>query len=77
MIFINFYFIGLSASIGESLVISMEIKYRNHVKKENEWKYLTLSLVSYLILGNVKECCTVLVKNLIKESFYGKRKKSN
>ena len=50
MIFINFYFIGLSASIGESLVISMKIKHRNHVKKENEWKYLTLSLVSYLIL---------------------------
>ena len=48
MIFINFYFIGLSASIGESLVIRMKIKYRNHVKKENELKYLTLSLVSYL-----------------------------
>ena len=27
--------------------------------------------------GNVNECRTVLVKNLIKESFYGKRKKSN
>ena len=49
MIFINFYFIGLGASIGESLVISVEIKYRNHVKKENEWKDLTLSLVLYLI----------------------------
>jgi len=49
MIFINFYFIGLSASIGENLVISMEIKYRNHVKKENECKDLTLSIVSYLI----------------------------
>ena len=49
MIFINFYFIGLGASIVESLVINVEIKYRNHVKKENEWKDLTLSLVSYLI----------------------------
>ena len=28
-------------------------------------------------MGNVNECRTVLVKNLIKESFYGKRKKSN
>ena len=28
-----------------------------------------------LILGSVNECRTVLVKNLIKESFYGKRKK--
>ena len=28
-----------------------------------------------IIIGNVNEC--VLVKNLIKESFYGKRKKSN
>ena len=27
--------------------------------------------------GNVNECCIALVKNLIKESFYGKRKKSN
>ena len=27
--------------------------------------------------GNVNECCTALVKNLIKESFYEKRKKSN
>ena len=27
------------------------------------------------IKGNVNECRTVLVKNLIKESFYGKRKK--
>ena len=26
-------------------------------------------------MGNVNECRTVLVKNLIKESFYGKRKK--
>ena len=25
--------------------------------------------------GNVNECCTALVRNLIKESFYGKRKK--
>ena len=25
--------------------------------------------------GNVNECRTALVKNLIKESFYGKRKK--
>ena len=31
----------------------------------------------YFLLGNVNECRTVLVKNLIKESFYGKRKKSN
>ena len=27
------------------------------------------------IMGNVNECRTALVKNLIKESFYGKRKK--
>ena len=26
-------------------------------------------------MRNVNECCTVLVKNLIKESFYEKRKK--
>ena len=26
-------------------------------------------------MGNVNECRTALVKNLIKESFYGKRKK--
>ena len=26
-------------------------------------------------MGNVNECCMTLVKNLIKESFYGKRKK--
>ena len=25
--------------------------------------------------GNVNECCTALVRNLIKESFYEKRKK--
>ena len=25
--------------------------------------------------GNVNECCTALIKNLIKESFYEKRKK--
>ena len=31
----------------------------------------------YIYIGNVNECCTALVKNLIKESFYGKRKKSN
>ena len=50
MIFINFYFIGLSASIvDQSLVIRVKIKYRNHVKKENEWNDPTLSLVSYLI----------------------------
>ena len=30
---------------------------------------------NYFFLGNVNECRTVLVKNLIKESFYGKRKK--
>ena len=29
------------------------------------------------LMENVNECRTVLVKNLIKESFYGKRKKSN
>ena len=29
----------------------------------------------YFLLGNVNECCIVLVKNLIKESFYGKKKK--
>ena len=29
----------------------------------------------YLNKGNVNECRTALVKNLIKESFYGKRKK--
>ena len=28
-----------------------------------------------LLQGNVNECRTTLVKNLIKESFYGKRKK--
>ena len=27
--------------------------------------------------GNVNECRTALVKNIIKESFYGKKKKSN
>ena len=27
--------------------------------------------------GNVNECYTALVKNLIKKSFYGKRKKSH
>ena len=27
-------------------------------------------------IGNVNEYCTILVKNLIKESFYGKRKKN-
>ena len=32
---------------------------------------------SYLFKGNVNECHTALVKNLIKESFYEKRKKSN
>ena len=26
-------------------------------------------------MGDVNECCTALVKNLIKESFYGKKKK--
>ena len=31
----------------------------------------------FIFLGNVNECCTVLVKNLIKESIYGKRKKNN
>ena len=30
---------------------------------------------NYFFLGNVNECRTALVKNLIKESFYGKRKK--
>ena len=30
---------------------------------------------NYFFLGNVNECGTALVKNLIKESFYGKRKK--
>ena len=29
----------------------------------------------YIRKGNVNECHTTLVKNLIKESFYGKRKK--
>ena len=29
------------------------------------------------LMGNVNEYRTTLVKNLIKESFYGKRKKSN
>ena len=29
-----------------------------------------------LLQGNVNECRTTLVKNLIKESFYGKRKKA-
>ena len=36
-----------------------------------------LALSSNKIKGNVNECRIVLVKNLIKESFYGKRKKSN
>ena len=27
-------------------------------------------------MGNVNECRTTLVKNLIKESFYGKKKKT-
>ena len=33
--------------------------------------------VYYYNMGNVNECRTALVKNLIKESFYEKRKKSN
>ena len=28
-------------------------------------------------MGDVNECCTALVKNLIKESFYGKKKTIN
>ena len=35
------------------------------------------SRLPFFFKGNVNECCTALVKNLIKESFYGKRKKSN
>ena len=34
-------------------------------------------LNGFLTKENVNECRTVFVKNLIKESFYGKRKKSN
>ena len=30
---------------------------------------------SNIYKGNVNECCIALVKNLIKKSFYGKRKK--
>ena len=36
-----------------------------------------VTITMELILGNVNECRTVLVKNLIKESFYGKRKKKS
>ena len=38
--------------------------------------YLCTHISRLLNLGNVNECRTVLVKNLIKESFYGKRKKT-
>ena len=38
---------------------------------------LTILPEVYIKKGNVNECRTALVKNLIKESFYGKRKKSN
>ena len=37
--------------------------------------YLCTHISRLLNLGNVNECRTVLVKNLIKESFYGKKKK--
>ena len=35
-----------------------------------------LTSVFRVLVGNVNECRIVLVKNLIKESFYGKRKKT-
>ena len=42
------------------------------------WQFSTLGMsTENKKLGNVNECRTALVKNLIKESFYRKRKKSN
>ena len=38
---------------------------------------LFITIITLFFMGNVNECRTTLVKNLIKESFYGKRKKSN
>ena len=35
-----------------------------------------LTSVFRVLVGNVNECRIILVKNLIKESFYGKRKKT-
>ena len=35
-----------------------------------------LTSVFRVLVGNVNECRIVLVRNLIKESFYGKRKKT-
>ena len=46
-------------------------------KKGTALACLYIYIYIYRKKGNVNECCTALVKNLIKESFYGKRKKSN
>ena len=37
---------------------------------------LFITITTLFFMENVNECRTVLVKNLIKESFYGKRKKT-
>ena len=34
---------------------------------------IAIEILWVISKGNVNECCTALVKNLIKESFYGKR----
>ena len=41
----------------------------------NYFLLLVTDLCTNIYMENVNKCRTVLVKNLIKESFYGKRKK--
>ena len=53
-------------------------KVYNINKEGNDWmEFISVLRSPKKGKGNVNEYRTVLVKNLIKKSFYGKRKKSN
>ena len=53
-------------------------KTNKYLINQSNWStFIVASLRITPFKGNVNECRTALVKNLIKESFYGKRKKSN
>ena len=52
-----------------------ELSSRMNAIRWNSLKKEKLLVIYIYNKENVNECCTTLVKNLIKESFYGKRKK--